>query len=497
MELILPRRTYCMAIGYNGTDYYGMQIQSNTNDCKYIETIESKLEEALIKSNMLLIKKSKDEYINLKKFDSSGFLTNINWTRVGRTDKGVHSVCQIVSFRGSLKVSDNDLKEELNIIMKYSEEDLNSLYNKIREYNTIKNPLITNPLLNNCNNKKNMKLNKSKKEFLDIVIEETIQNYLVKKLNLILPQTIRIFTLIHVSKHFDARKDCSRRQYEYIMPEYALYPVKFIKQDLYEKLQGIVQSRNIEIKNNFKSKYKKKRNRDDLINEYNYCKDEDIDENNNENDQDLKELRIKRYNQHELLRSNNYNLDHYPYIEKICFDEIEKYELNELELERFSKILNQYTGTHNFHNFTSRLKYNNASAWRHIDKINVNRLPVKNGLKLLKITIKGQSFLLHQIRKIIALAIEIYRGSAPLSSINLCFGSRKYSIHLAPSQGLLLDRVYYDNYNQRINSSVNLNDFNIPHLIFDDLKLQYVKLIEEFKINQIYPVIEKCILDGK
>lgn len=65
-----------------------------------------------------------------------------------------------------------------------------------------------------------------------------------------------------------------------------------------------------------------------------------------------------------------------------------------------------------------------------------------DGQAFLRIRLKGQSFLLNQIRKMIGLVVEILRGTAPEWAINDCVNKQnKRLLQMAPGQGLLLDRV--------------------------------------------------------
>jgi tRNA pseudouridine38-40 synthase len=61
---------------------------------------------------------------------------------------------------------------------------------------------------------------------------------------------------------------------------------------------------------------------------------------------------------------------------------------------------------------------------------------------ILIITLKGQSFLLNQIRKMIGLAVEITCGSAPKTAVSLSLNpSKRVNIHMVPGTGLLLHHV--------------------------------------------------------
>lgn len=62
----------------------------------------------------------------------------------------------------------------------------------------------------------------------------------------------------------------------------------------------------------------------------------------------------------------------------------------------------------------------------------------------------GQSFLLNQIRKMVALAVEVARGGVPLEHMDVCFGQSKVLIPIAPGDNLHLDMLFYEPYNAKV-----------------------------------------------
>jgi hypothetical protein len=64
--------------------------------------------------------------------------------------------------------------------------------------------------------------------------------------------------------------------------------------------------------------------------------------------------------------------------------------------------------------------------------------------------IHGQSFLLNQIRKMLGMAIAVYRGVAPRNGIEIATDpQRNFGTPLAPEINLLLSECLYEAYNAR------------------------------------------------
>lgn len=73
-----------------------------------------------------------------------------------------------------------------------------------------------------------------------------------------------------------------------------------------------------------------------------------------------------------------------------------------------------------------------------------------------RVSIQGQSFLFNQIRKMIAVAIEVFRGSAPKNAIKYCLNKlHSVNVNTAPAQGLFLHHVCH-----------RLHSPTLTHIIF-------------------------------
>lgn len=127
----------------------------------------------------------------------------------------------------------------------------------------------------------------------------------------------------------------------------------------------------------------------------------------------------------------------------------DSYRVTDEVLTRVNDILKLYVGTHNFHNFTSGIKPSERRAYRYIIKFECGKPFVREGLEFVTCKVRGQSFMLHHIRKMIGLMIAIVKGCCKEDALQLSWGSEKVDVPKAPGLGLLLDELYFDGYNKK------------------------------------------------
>jgi len=161
-------------------------------------------------------------------------------------------------------------------------------------------------------------------------------------------------------------------------------------------------------------------------------------------------------------------------------NELETFRISSEILEKTNTVLSYYKGTHNFHNFTSGRLPNDKSCQRYIMNLSCEPPFVRDGNEYISIIINGQSFMLHQIRKMIGLTMAVVRGFCDENVFDRVFQALKVDIPKAPGLGLLLDRVNYDTYNERFGTDGERKpiDWNL-----------YQAQIEEFRDQHIYPHI--------
>ncbi|RCV07702.1 hypothetical protein SETIT_1G266700v2 [Setaria italica] len=147
--------------------------------------------------------------------------------------------------------------------------------------------------------------------------------------------------------------------------------------------------------------------------------------------------------------------------------------------ERFNRILKYYVGTHNFHNFTTRTKAEDPAAKRFIISFAADRVVSLDGIDFVRCEVVGQSFMLHQIRKMIGLAVAVMRNCAPESIYDVAFRKDvKLNVPTAPEVGLYLDECMFTSYNKKWKDSHEAVSME-----------PYCEEAEEFKVKYIFPHI--------
>jgi len=124
-----------------------------------------------------------------------------------------------------------------------------------------------------------------------------------------------------------------------------------------------------------------------------------------------------------------------------------------LGVQRLNAALARFVGTHYFHNFTDKLRPSDPSAQRLIREcMAVEPLDLVPGhARVIRATFVGQSFLLHQIRRMIGFAIEVTRrGLDPVAAVDDALNRSIviYNQCTAPAEGLFLDASLFDTFNE-------------------------------------------------
>ena len=146
-------------------------------------------------------------------------------------------------------------------------------------------------------------------------------------------------------------------------------------------------------------------------------------------------------------------------------------------LDRVRSTLSRFVGSHRFHNYTILKDFKDPSAMRVMKSFVVENEPVIiGGTEWLSLKVHGQSFMMHQIRKMVSAVALIVRCGCHEGRIQDTYLADRLSIPKAPSLGLLLERPVFDAYNEK------LVEFGRERIEFES----YVERIREFKQREIY-----------
>ncbi|GMH91589.1 hypothetical protein TrST_g4260 [Triparma strigata] len=124
-----------------------------------------------------------------------------------------------------------------------------------------------------------------------------------------------------------------------------------------------------------------------------------------------------------------------------------KYRSTPAILERLKATFETYEGTKKYHNFTNGKSYTDPSARRYMMRFKPVETGVvygEDGMEWIAVAVTGQAFLLHQIRKMVSLGVDVVRGVASEEQMLQSFNDGAMKLSIAPSQGLFLDMSYFD-----------------------------------------------------
>ncbi|KAF3480457.1 tRNA pseudouridine synthase 1 [Arthroderma uncinatum] len=412
-----PKKKVIVMLGYSGTGYHGMQL------CATEETIEGDLFAAFVAAGAI----SKANAMDPKKS---------SLVRCARTDKGVHAAGNVVSLK--LIVEDPDIVQKIN-----------------------------------------------------------------DKLN---PQ-IRVWGIFPSTKGFSAYQFCDSRMYEYLIPTHCFippHPSTFMAQKMvemaekYDDMEGFKQ-RQAEVENYWEETDRKHiqpiiDSLPEKIRPYVQAAIGAVGGEPAPVAGDDKAASSKTEGEGEKEKTGNAE-DVVPEKSELTPDEQaqvniavkdiraayfkvkNEYRIPPERINRINEALNLYVGTKNFHNYTIQKTFRDPSAKRLIKSFKISRDPVViNGTEWLSLKVHGQSFMMHQIRKMVAMVALLVRCGADIHRIEESYKRPRIPIPKAPGLGLLLERPIFDGYNKKA------ADLGREPIDFS----KYEKEMDDFKLKEIY-----------
>ena len=154
------------------------------------------------------------------------------------------------------------------------------------------------------------------------------------------------------------------------------------------------------------------------------------------------------------------------------------YRIDPQRLSRLRLALSLYAGTRNYYNYTIHKTFRDPSAKRLIKSFVVDPNPIIiNNTEWLSLKVHGQSFMMHQIRKMVTMATLVVRCGCDPNRILESYNNDRISIPKAPGLGLLLERPVFDTYNERASTLYGKEKLDFGN---------YEEEIREFKKREIY-----------
>jgi tRNA pseudouridine(38-40) synthase len=220
------------------------------------------------------------------------------------------------------------------------------------------------------------------------------------ELNKVLPDTFRVLDVKRTTRNFCAHTQRDRVRYQYMIPAFALIPADTL-QSMFEAIGAHKTARKL---------------KDPLTKE------------------ELKQLQTQ----------------------------LKESRVTEEQLTLLKKALKSYEGTHPFQSFSKGIKPGEARANRFIEYFRVeDPIVFEDGTQWIPTQVLGQSFLIHQIRKMACMAIDVTRGAVPFDTMERALSKTSdIIIAPAPAQGLYLDMSFYTGYNRRKQSNPDLPDLD-------------------------------------
>lgn len=273
------------------------------------------------------------------------------------------------------------------------------------------------------------------------IIQEPTEELFNKLKAAFLEHGMMLYKIVRLPKRFVGHKCARSRIYKYVVPTY------FLEDGILEDEVAIQQKQDSN-------------------------KPEEIIIDNKQDSDDVNSESDDMHSQQDMNNESNKTI--FRKYENEMITPIKGHKSNKIEL--FRRMMQCYVGTNNYHNFTT--KNVQGDVKRYMKEIQVSEPFYDNEVEYVEVKIHGQSFLLHQIRKMISFAVLNCRYAAEESfRSNFEKALSKEDVHIpkSPSQYLFLSKVFFEDFNERRAETIEADE----------------KEKEVFERSRIYPSILK------
>ncbi|PWN21190.1 pseudouridine synthase [Microstroma glucosiphilum] len=387
-EKRLPKRRAAILFGYCGVGYSGLQVNPG------VKTVEGDIFDVLCQAGCV----SKENAVNPNK---------VGLQRAARTDRGVHAAGNLINLK-----------------------------------------LILNPP----------------------AVPSGDTKELIDHLNGMLPPLIRIWNIVRVQSAFNARASCDSRYYQYLLPTYAFLPPrpgcamwKMFKgwEDKEEEAGGEEGKRRLKQALYHPFWVDALKEYEDAVAAAVTAVSEPAKEADASTETEAKvEPAVKSVEENGADSATNGAEAAAPAAEQpsqFKRDTVRKRqwrmesdEYGRETLSRVRSLWNYFLGTKNFHNYTVGKPFKDPSAKRTMKELEISDPFIVNNTEYVSLTLHGQSFMLHQIRKMVGLLVLVARSPAPETLMKETFSAKKIHVPKAPALGLLLNSPVFGGYNIKV-----------------------------------------------
>ncbi|KZV86986.1 pseudouridine synthase [Exidia glandulosa HHB12029] len=174
-----------------------------------------------------------------------------------------------------------------------------------------------------------------------------------------------------------------------------------------------------------------------------------------------------------------------------------EYRASDDVLENLRALIPAYIGRRQFHNFTpDMLPGESMSAYRKMFRITLGDPFVRGGVEWARVTIFGQSFMMHQIRKMMGTLLVAARTGTPLAALRALMDRRapgRTHTPRAPAQGLILDHPVFEGYNQKLLNEPHPNATTTAEVVFNQVRDKMETLYEEWVWPDLMEAEPMCV----